>query len=44
MEFKDFNGADLSQLAEEVLREVPDQLVGYMVQNKIKPEALPLMS
>jgi Copine len=31
VEFKDFNSMDLTQLAEEVLKEVPDQLVGYMV-------------
>ena len=44
VEFKDFNSQDLTQLAEEVLKEVPEQLVGYMVQKKIKPEVLPLMS
>jgi Copine len=45
VQFKDFkNSADISMLAEEVLREVPDQFCGYMVSKKIKPQIVPLMS
>jgi hypothetical protein len=37
-EFKDrmMEGGDSSKLAEAVLGEVPDQLVGYMIENGIK--------
>jgi hypothetical protein len=45
VEFNEFkNGGDLSLLAEEVLREVPEQFVGYMLSKGIKPEMQPLMS
>ncbi len=41
VEFKDFNPQELSQLAEEVLKEIPDQLIGYMQMKGIKPQILP---
>ena len=44
MEFDQFVNGDMSYLAEEVLKEVPDQLVGYMLQKGIKPNPPPLMS
>ena len=46
VEFNDFKQgrADIGLLAEEVLKEVPDQLVGYMMSQGIKPQMIPLMS
>lgn len=42
VKFNDFKGkGDLGLLAEEVLKEVPDQLVGYMMTNNIKPAPIP---
>jgi len=35
-DFKEFMKDDPSKLAEAVLGEVPDQLVGYMAQRNIK--------
>lgn len=35
--FRDFKNADINRLAEEVLQEVPTQIVSYMNANKIKP-------
>jgi hypothetical protein len=32
--------SDISLLAEEVLRELPDQLVGYMMSKNIMPNKL----
>ena len=37
MRFQDFSNSDISILAEEVLKEVPDQIVGYMMSKGIKP-------
>jgi hypothetical protein len=42
--FNDYKNGDLSILAEEVLREVPDQFVGYMLSKGIQANPLPLMS
>lgn len=36
VEFRNYK-SDLSILAEEVLREVPNQLVSYMIANNIQP-------
>ncbi len=36
--FQDYAGRDISILAEEVLREMPDQIVAYMMANNIKPQ------
>ena len=36
--FKDYERANFALLAEEVLREMPDQIVGYMLANNIKPQ------
>lgn len=36
--FQDYAGRDISILAEEVLREMPDQIVGYMMANNIRPQ------
>eukprot|EP00347_Sterkiella_histriomuscorum_P005523 403356292 len=36
--FQDYRNSDISILAEEVLREMPDQIVGYMMANGIKPQ------
>ena len=45
VKFNDFKGnGDLSMLAEEVLKEVPDQFVEYMISKNIMPNPLPLMS
>ncbi len=44
VEFNEFKNGDLGLLAEEVLQEVPDQIVGYMLSKGIKPAPLPLMS
>jgi len=41
--FNDYQ-SDIGLLAEEVLREVPDQVVGYMQSKGIKPQPVPLMS
>ena len=39
VKFNDFKeGGDFGKLAEEVLKEVPDQFVEYMVQKNIMPE------
>jgi hypothetical protein len=35
--FKDYLNSDISRLAEEVLKEMPDQIVGYMMANGVKP-------
>jgi hypothetical protein len=35
VEFNEFKNKDISLLAEEVLREVPDQFVGYMLSKGI---------
>lgn len=43
VEFNEFKHNSVL-LAEEVLREVPEQLVSYMVTNKIKAKPIPLMS
>ena len=40
MKFNDYRNADISVLAEEVLREVPEQIVGYMLMNNIKPQPI----
>ena len=38
VEFNEFkNNGDLGMLAEEVLKEVPEQFVDYMIQKKIMP-------
>lgn len=34
------NGTNLIRLAEDVLKELPDQIVDYMVANKIKPNII----
>lgn len=44
VQFKDFKHGDIGLLAEEVLKEVPEQLVGYMLSKGIKPQPVPLMS
>jgi Copine len=44
VEFNEHKGQDLGRLAEEVLKEVPDQLVGYMMSKGIEPKPQPLMS
>ena len=44
VEFNQFKNGDISLLAEEVLKEVPDQIVGYMMMKGIKPNPVPLMS
>ena len=44
VEFNEYKNGDISLLAEEVLREVPDQIVGYMMMKGIKPQEVPLMS
>ena len=44
VQFNDFKGGDIGLLAEEVLKEVPDQLVGYMMSRGIAPNPMPLMS
>jgi len=44
VEFNEFKNMDVSRLAEEVLQEVPDQIVGYMLSKSIKPNPAPLMS
>ena len=45
VEFKDFSSnQDLGVLAEEVLKEVPDQIVSYMMMKGIKPEPQAFMS
>jgi Copine len=33
--------ANMSGLAEEVLKELPDQIIDYMATNKIKPNIIP---
>ena len=33
-------GTNLAKLAEDVLKELPDQIVDYMVSNKIKPNII----
>lgn len=38
VEFRDYKGGDLHTLSEEVLKEVPDQVVGYMMMKGIKPQ------
>ncbi len=44
VEFNNFkDNGDLSLLAEEVLKEVPDQFVEYMISKKIMPQPIPLM-
>jgi hypothetical protein len=35
--FKDYLSSDISVLAEEVLKEMPDQIVNYMQSKGIKP-------
>lgn len=40
VKFNDYKERDLSMLADEVLKEVPDQLVEYMQQKKIKPNPI----
>lgn len=35
--FSDYGQSDIGRLAEEVLREMPDQIVSYMEANHIKP-------
>lgn len=37
MKFADFSHQGMAALAEEVLKELPDQIVGYMMANGIKP-------
>jgi len=37
VKFADFTAKGMSALAEEVLKELPDQIVGYMLANGIKP-------
>lgn len=37
VKFKDYSHADISVLASEVLKELPDQLVGYMLSKGVKP-------
>lgn len=44
VQFNDFKHGDIGLLAEEVLREVPEQLVSYMLSKGIKPQPVPLMS
>lgn len=44
VEFKDFITKGQNALAEEVLAEVPDQLVDYMMQNQIAPQPVQQMS
>jgi len=44
VKFSEFSHGDIGLLAEEVLREVPDQLVGYMMTKGVNPKPLPLMS
>lgn len=45
VEFKGYKtSTDLGLLAEEVLKEVPEQIVGYMVMKGIKPEPVAFMS
>ena len=44
VEFNDFKSGDISLLAEEVLSEVPDQIVGYMLSKNIMPDPIPFMS
>ena len=38
VKYADYAGRDISLLAEEVLRELPDQVVGYMLSKGIRPE------
>jgi hypothetical protein len=44
VQFNDFKNGDFGLLAEEVLKEVPDQMVGYMLAKGIMPNQIPLMS
>ena len=44
VQFKDFKHGDIGLLAEEVLKEVPEQFVSYMLSKGIKPQPVPLMS
>jgi uncharacterized protein with GYD domain len=39
VDFNEFKNGELNLLAEEVLREVPDQVVGFMVMKGISPES-----
>jgi hypothetical protein len=39
VEHNEFKNGDPGLLAEEVLREVPDQIVGYMLMNNIYPSS-----
>ena len=38
VKFLDYNKGGIAQLAEEVLKEMPDQIVSYMLANGIKPK------
>eukprot|EP00349_Pseudokeronopsis_sp_Brazil_P008657 CAMPEP_0202965616 /NCGR_PEP_ID=MMETSP1396-20130829/9525_1 /ASSEMBLY_ACC=CAM_ASM_000872 /TAXON_ID= /ORGANISM="Pseudokeronopsis sp., Strain Brazil" /LENGTH=72 /DNA_ID=CAMNT_0049688383 /DNA_START=1395 /DNA_END=1613 /DNA_ORIENTATION=+ len=38
VEFNQFKESELNQLAEEVLEEVPEQVVSYMIANSIKAQ------
>lgn len=40
VEFRNFMNGDMSALAEEVLQEVPEQVVSYMLSKGIKPEIM----
>jgi len=44
VQFNDFKNGNFGLLAEEVLKEVPDQMVGYMLSKGIMPQQQPLMS
>lgn len=37
VKFSDYGHSDIGRLAEEVLKEMPDQIVGYMEANRITP-------
>ena len=38
VKFEDYLNSDISVLAEEVLKEMPDQIVGYMLSQGIRPQ------
>ena len=44
VEFNNYKNGDISLLAEEVLKEVPDQMVGYMMMKNILPAPVAFMS
>ena len=40
VKFMEYQRTDISVLAEEVLKELPEQIVGYMMSKGIKPNKL----